>query len=580
MLQTHHAHNSARGSAAQVMLLALWLAALASLPAGGQAYCNITKIEAKELTNGVQIMVKADGVLDWEPEGRDWDAFWSREKRTKLAIRFTNARSKIGKNFIPVDITPVSHVQVSIPQDARDGIGVTVTVFLSEPTSIGRRRLSDDQMTYLITIDRKRTIERREKRTNNEGKKKTKPELKVEFADGLLSIHAVKADIHKLMGEIARLARVNLAVDSEVTHDVSMTLKRQPPAQVLKAIASAYGLALSEVDGLYMFSEGIPTDLASYNRSGTASFRMKHMHAQTAPGLLPTFLFSYLHVNKEQNAVVVTAPTQMLDKIGRDLDATDEAPPQILIEAMAVELTSTKDLDLESHWLRRGRTTEIGADNATGDLSYRLFDALEDETGVVPTRELAATLTALLQSGKAEIKANPRMAAVNGQKAEIFVGAQRFILVSYLQYGQQQERIQPVPVGVRLDVTPWTGGNGEITTKILAEVSNISSLDPETGLPLLSTRRAESTVRVHDGETVVIGGLLQRQQEVTHREVPVLGKIPIIGPAFFRSKTSSTVNSELVIFVTPRVLTETGHLQDKSREQQVRQQFLENTAQD
>ena len=91
-----------------------------------------------------------------------------------------------------------------------------------------------------------------------------------------------------------------------------------------------------------MISAGLPASLATYNRSGTCSFPMRYLQAQNASGLLPTFLHSYLHVNEEQNAVVVTAPRQMLDKIGTDLDKIDVAPPQIMIEAVAVEMTATE----------------------------------------------------------------------------------------------------------------------------------------------------------------------------------------------------------------------------------------------
>jgi len=91
-----------------------------------------------------------------------------------------------------------------------------------------------------------------------------------------------------------------------------------------------------------MISAGLPASLATYNRSGTCSFPMRYLQAQNASGLLPTFLHSYLHVNEEQNAVVVTAPRQMPDKIGTDLGKTDVAPPQIMIEAVAVEMTATE----------------------------------------------------------------------------------------------------------------------------------------------------------------------------------------------------------------------------------------------
>jgi type II secretory pathway component GspD/PulD (secretin) len=166
------------------------------------------------------------------------------------------------------------------------------------------------------------------------------------------------------------------------------------------------------------------------------------------------------------------------------------------------------------------------------------------------------------------------MAAANGHEAQIFIGAMRFIKVTFVQWGQQQERIQSVPVGVRLTVTPWTGGNREITTHVIAEVSNIVEVDATTGLPLLSTRRAESTVRAGDGETIVIGGLTQRQQEKRRKKIPILGEIPILGN-LFRYSTTSDINSELVLLITPRVLTENGQLPDAAAEKAIRDKFLE-----
>jgi type II secretory pathway component GspD/PulD (secretin) len=166
------------------------------------------------------------------------------------------------------------------------------------------------------------------------------------------------------------------------------------------------------------------------------------------------------------------------------------------------------------------------------------------------------------------------MAAVNGQEAEIFIGAQRFIKVNFLQWGQQQERIQSVPVGVKLQVTPWTGGNREITSHLVAEVSNIVEIDPQSGLPLLSTRRAESTVRAADGETIFIGGLTQEQQETRKKRIPVLGDLPIFG-SLFRHTSKTSVKTDLVLLVTPRLLTEEGQLADAARERAIRDQFLE-----
>lgn len=556
----------------------LW-AAWAATPTRALVYCNITSIEAKELTNGVQILVKADGVLNWRPEDDNWRAFFDDEKQLSIEVRFTNARLAIAERSINVNKFPVSYIQLRTPQDAEEGIGVVMLVKFTQPSQFDAD-LSEDMQSFLLTVESERTLERPGLGGAGTGGEELAAELDVQLSDDLLSIWAVKADIHELIGEIAAQTGVNVAVDDAVRRQVSMNLRDMPVEAVIRSIASAYGLALSEVNGVYMMSEGVPTDLATYNRSGTASFPMTNLRAQTASSLLPTFLFSYLHVNNEQNAVVVTAPSQMLDKIRADLDKTDLPAPQILIEAMAVELTSTKDLDAGLVWSRRGTGEFMAADSNTGELEFRTLgpedrfvDPTDPTAGLLPTRELLINLEALLAKGKAEIKACPRMAAMNGQKAELFIGAQRFILVSFIQFGQQQERIQGVDVGVKLEVVPWTGGNGEITTKIEALVSNIASIDPATGLPLLTTRRVSSTVRVQDGETIVIGGLLQRQEEITRRKVPFFGDLPLLGP-LFRSKKKNFVNSELVLFITPHVLTPDGHLPDREAEAQTFLRFL------
>jgi general secretion pathway protein D len=281
---------------------------------------------------------------------------------------------------------------------------------------------------------------------------------------------------------------------------------------------------------------------------------MRYLRAEDAKELLPAFLTKYVHFNAEQNAVVATAPDQMLEKIRRDLKSVDLPPPLIMVDVLAVELSSDGSYERDFSWLYRTHDKIFGTDSRTGDVGYTGTGAGGITGGVIAnSAQLKTTLRALEMSGKAKIRSSPRIAAVNGKEASIFIGQDRFILVNYQAGGVIQERIETVPVGVSLNIQPWTGGNGEITTTVQIEVSNISSIDPSTGLPLLSSRKASSTVRTFDGETIVIGGLRQKQKEVVNRKIPLLGDIPIIGQ-LFRSKSESNVDTELVIFVTPRLL--------------------------
>jgi len=561
------------------LLVTVFIAGLNPRPCLALVHCNVTDVQAKAMPNGVQVTIVSDGILEWEAH-RETYSKW-KQKVMRIGLRLKNTRSKIDRNFIPVNQTPLSHVEVSVPQDAKEGIGLDVIVTLTEPSTFNVD-LSRDKQALIITVNSERTIER--VGTGNQtavAEVNGRTQCTVEYADGLLSVRAVNADIRYVLGAIARESGAEIAVDDEIgvyIERVSLSLPKTPVDTVIRAIAGAYGLALEKVSNVYMISTGLPASLATYSRSGTRSFPMRYMQAQNASGLLPTFLYSYLHVNEEQNAVVVTAPRQMLDKIGSDLGKTDVAPPQIMIEAVAVEMTATEDLDLGLAWRYRGKTDDISGDSTTGDLSYRELGPEDFQEGgeyyetTVPTRELSVALKALLEKGKAEIKACPQMAVVNGERAEIFIGAQRFVLVSFLQYGQQQERILSVPVGVRLRVVPWTGGNNEITTSIEAEVSNIVSIDPETGIPRLSSRVAQTTVRVRDGETIVIGGLTLDQETVRRRKIPVLGDLPGIG-LLFSSTTKASTKTELVIFVTPHLLRE-GHL-TKEKENEIKKRFLD-----
>ena len=509
-----------------------------------RSYTTINSIVVTPLSNGVQVKIGADGILQY----RNADT-----SGLKMAITFPDARNGTGKNFFNVNRYPVSYLQLSTPQNAVGGIGVVMQIsnFVVTEASVAR---TPDGQGVLITIQSDRTVETR---NNDDEPDAADPNARpdtsttVKFENKLLTVRAVRADIHQLMGAIAQQTGLAIAVDDAVNRKVSLNLKNVDPSAALQSIATAYGLALSRINEIFMMSEGVPTDLATYHLSSTASFRMQNTQAATASGLLPNFLFSYVKVNSEQNAVVVTAPSQMLAKIGSDLQKMDIPSPQILIEAIAVELTDTTDNDLGLLLGNPISTQFASLNNASGTINY-------SSIGTLP-RNFEANLKALELRGKARVRARPQMAVVNGRRADIFIGAQRFILTQFNSFGQTQTRIQPVDVGVKLGVTPLTGGNGEVTTRIQPEVSNITELDLATGLPVLSSRRADTTVRVKDGETIAIGGLTLNQEQTVRRKIPLLGDLPIIG-FLGRSRKKNTVHTELVVFVTPRILN------DKSNE--------------
>jgi type II secretory pathway component GspD/PulD (secretin) len=550
-----------------VLILLLTASVASAPPAWGLTYATITDVSATQLTNSVQITVKADGILEWRPEEAQewygWMGTWG-GKGLRVALRFPGARSSVA-NFTDVNMYPVNFVETYVPQDAAQGIGVCLVLsFFTE--SDYDVSASPDRQSVIITVKTQRTMEKKGA-TGAASAGSQKSGLDCHCENGLMTLQALKMSMLKVLPRVAKEAGLNIMVDDALAkRTVSLTLTDTKPEDVLQYIASAYGLALSKQGDIYMVCEGVPTDLATYRASGTQSFPMKFVRAQTASELLPTFLYSYAHVNAKQNAVVVSAPNQMLQKIERDLSKVDIAPPQVMVEAIAIETSSADDvLTALSVTGQSGNIGQFSLGNDTGDITYTTIGALPSD--------YQARLQALVASHKAKINAMPRMAVVNGQTADIFVGAQRFIRVEYFQYGTKNEKIQGVDVGTHITVTPWTGTNGEITATIAPEVSNIIELDRETGLPTLSTRRASTTVRVKDGETIMIGGLTQQQDYWSNRKIPILGDLPLIG-FLGRSRTKNSTKSDLVILITPRVLTESGHLPDAGEESRIKQRML------
>jgi len=512
-----------------------------ALHAQGRAFTTITSVTATPLSNGVQITVLADGILQYRDEdtnGKQMSAF------------FPDAKNGTGKNFITLNRYPVSYVKLQTPQGAQGGIGVRMDIFnfAASPGSIAK---TPDGQGVLFTIQSDRTLPGGRGAVGEAATATPVPDagVGVTFKNGLLSVRAVKADIHSLMGAIAQQSGLSVAVDDAVERKVSLNLQNVSPESAVKTIATAYGLALAPIDGIQMLTEGVPSDLATYRASSTQSFRIQNSQADAVSGLLPNFLSQYVKTNAEQNAIVVSAPAQILSKIGSDLKKVDVPAPQIAIEAIAVELSDTSALNIG---LRLGNPDPkqfSSLDIGSGTLNYNTI-------GTLP-RNFEANLTALELKGRARVRARPQMVVVNGGTANLFIGSQRFILTQSNYGGQTQSRIQPVDVGVKLSVTPLTGGNGEITARVAPEVSNITETDLQTGLPVLSTRRSETTVRVKDGETIAIGGLSLDQEETTRGKIPFLGDLPLIG-SLFRSRSRTTVKTELVVFVTPRIVKAGG----------------------
>ncbi len=196
-----------------------------------------------------------------------------------------------------------------------------------------------------------------------------------------------------------------------------------------------------------------------------------------------------------------------------------------------------------------GRNTDSSAGNLSSAFNL-VFEKLLPGGGV----DWAGTLSLLQSNGMARVLAEPTLVALSGQSASFLAGGELPILEPQ---GLGTTTISWKPFGIGLTVTPTVLAADRIALKVAPEASDLDYTNGimlnEVQVPAISTRRADTTVELGDGESVLIGGLVSNKVSSSIAKVPLLGHLPIIG-AFFRSLNYSREDKELVIMVTPRLV--------------------------
>jgi general secretion pathway protein D len=185
---------------------------------------------------------------------------------------------------------------------------------------------------------------------------------------------------------------------------------------------------------------------------------------------------------------------------------------------------------------------------------------------------LAATIQALETEGKLDVLSRPYILTSDNQEATIVVGEEDpFVSDSRVETtGQLVNTINYQEIGVILDVTPHINPDGLVTMQVNPQVSQKEpggvTITNGVVSPVFSTRTASAQVAIRDGETIVIGGMMQDQTTQQVNKIPLLGDIPIIG-ALFQNNQTSKEKTELLFFLTPHVAQEPAHLQPMTNDE-------------
>lgn len=278
-----------------------------------------------------------------------------------------------------------------------------------------------------------------------------------------------------------------------------------------------------------------------------------------------------LVVDARTSSLIVTERPENFPRIETALAALDVKTPQIMIEAEVLETTMTKARDLGISWLASGEQIVSFTPGSSRKTRFP-FGFLGREAPNTPTAFGLSTLDvsnakwvleALEQDSETKILARPKILTLDNESATIELTNNQAVSFSTTSAPLTQtnsvsaERVQ---TGVSLIVTPQVNDNGWITMVLEPKVTKTvkAAVAPPSGQGDVvdpKTRTVKTMVRVQQGQTLVLGGLIDRSDEEVVRRIPLLSSIPILGKAFIHRDVDKST-SELIIFVTPQILQE------------------------
>jgi len=262
--------------------------------------------------------------------------------------------------------------------------------------------------------------------------------------------------------------------------------------------------------------------------------------------------------DEANNSVVIVASAQDYEVILPVIEQLDVMPLQVLIDATVVQVKLTDNLKYGISWYFNEGNSQTLVNAATAI-------ALPAVTGGLSTFYNAGSVKALLKAEASldniNVISSPSLMVLNNQKARINVGQQVPISTgtfsSVINTGTQSSTIQYKDTGVTLDVTPRVNANGLVIMKLKQVVSKVVSVtdptDTQKQSPTIDKKEITSSVAVADGETIVLGGLIDDAITDTKNGIPYLYQLPVIG-SLFGGTTKSDIKTELVILITPRVV--------------------------
>jgi type II secretory pathway component GspD/PulD (secretin) len=372
--------------------------------------------------------------------------------------------------------------------------------------------------------------------------------LNVARADNLIKkIDFNDAAILDVVEILARRADLNLVISGDSTlaqnKRTSLHLRNVSAEEAIDYVLRTNGLVYEKKGKAILVSTQPQAQNTMSGNVGVKALDLKYLSAERVSSLLAR-VFPDLKSGSggSANSIVLQGKPDLIEDAGELIYSIDKPVPQVLIESRVLEISESDSMRLGFSFGKEKGTFKFLTSKQRGQ--------------TFPSEDLETALNALVGEGKAEIVACPRIATLDNHPAVINIGSRIPYAVPVSNGSSStQWTVEYIDAGVKLKITPQLGSEGYITTSIQPEVSSVSEwrITAAGEFPVITTRNAQATLRVKEGETIVVGGLLSESERENISKLPILGDIPIAG-AFFQNKTVEKAKTEIVFLITPHII--------------------------
>jgi type IV pilus secretin PilQ/predicted competence protein len=399
----------------------------------------------------------------------------------------------------------------------------------------------------------------------------------------LLDLHFVNEDVGIVLRTLAMLGGVDMVIDDSVKGRISMNVHGVPLDTAIEIVAKTKGLTYQRIGQVFVV--GTSERLGrSFGR--ITVFTIRYANAPDVAELLRVVfkegakqtadMSNRLQVDKVSNVLVFNGSPEEVAQINEILAQVDIPYQQVSLEAQVVAINkrASKDLGIEWEWSKTptypqyeppqySTVLDNNGNAVTTQTSPGKFSRDKaDMTGTIQFGRspggypyefyYQAKINALVINGKANVLAKPKIITLNGKEAIINIGDRVPIPITTTSNNVTTSSVTYENVGIILKYTPRVNADGQITAKVHTEVSSPSYVT-EMKAYKFTTRSADTEVRLRDGETMVIGGLIGKEEFNSMRKVPFLADLPIVG-RLFENISKSKDETEVVIFLTARIV--------------------------